>query len=121
MAHSTYSFGDRVSVVWDDAVFGATVINVHLSNAVDVVYTKTGSVGVSLTAAEHILQLMGEDGKIKEKPLVVQNVKVRVYLNRSELQGRCSVCLHECFLRNVYLSALIQHAILGVCCTLMQV
>ena len=110
MAQIKYSVGDRVSVVWDDVVFGATIIKAHLNNAVDVVYTKTGSVGVSLTAAEHILQLMGEDGKIKEKPMVVQNVKVRVYLNRSELQGRCSVCLHECFLGNVDLSALIQRA-----------
>ena len=72
MVHFKYSVGDRVSVVWDDAVFDATVIKVHLSNAVDVVYTKTGSVGVSLTAAEHILQLIGEDGRLKVKPEVVK-------------------------------------------------
>ena len=84
MAQYKYSVGDRVRVVWQGFVDAdATVIKVHLSNAVDVVYAKTGTVGVSLTAAEHILELMDvEDGKPKEKkPVIVKKVKVRVCLN----------------------------------------
>ena len=112
MAQYKYSVGDRVRVLRnyaDETLFDGAVIKVHTDRSVDVVYDKSGNVGVSLTAAEHILQVMG-DGKIKEKSMVVQNVKVRVYLNRNELQGRRSVCLHECFLGNVDLSALIQRA-----------
>ena len=71
MAQYKYSVGDRVRVVWQGFVDAdAKVIKVHASNAVDVLYTKAGTVGVALTAAEHILELMGD---------VVQ---VRVYLNR---------------------------------------
>ena len=107
--------------VTDVALSDGAVTKVHPSGAIDVAYDVDGSVGLSLTKEKDIFQVVGEDRKVKEKPVVVKKVKVRVYLNRIELQGRCSVCLHECFLRNVCLSALIQHAILGVCCTLMQV
>ena len=62
------------TVLWGDAVYDATVITVHASNAVDVVYTINGSIGLSL-AAEHNRQLKGEDGNPKEKPVVVKKVK----------------------------------------------
>ena len=67
MAQHKYSVGDRVRVLWEDAVYGAAVITVHGNGAVDVVYTISGSIGLSLTAAEHILQLMGQDGNPKKK------------------------------------------------------
>ena len=62
MAHFKYSVGDRVRVlreITDEAFFDGVVIKVHLRGAGAVKYAKTGTVGVSLTAAEHILQLMG--------------------------------------------------------------
>ena len=90
MAQHKYSVGDRVRVLWEDAVYSAAVTKVHDNRAVDVVYDKTGNVGVALTAAEHILQLMGEDGKPKEKPMVVKKAKVRVHLNRCS-QVACRV------------------------------
>ena len=76
MAQHKYSVGDRVRVLWKDVVYNAAVLTVHDNGAVDVVYAISGSIGLSLTAAEHILQLMGEDGKPKEKLAK----KVRVYL-----------------------------------------
>ena len=78
MAQYKYSVGDRVRVVWEDAVYDAAVITVHANNAVDVVYAVSGCIGLSLTAAEHVLQLVGGDGKPKEKPEVIKQVKVRV-------------------------------------------
>ena len=62
-----YSVGDWVRVLWEDTVYDAAVIKVHSNGAVDVLYDKTGNIGASLTAAEHILQLMGEDGKPNTK------------------------------------------------------
>ena len=78
MAHCKYSVGDRVRVLWEDAMYNAAVITAHDNGAVDVVYTISGSIGLSLTAAEHVLQLMGEDGNLKGKPEVIKQVKVRV-------------------------------------------
>ena len=82
MAQYKYSVGDQIRVLWEDAMYHAAVITVHGNGAVDVVYTISGSIGLSLTAAEHILQLMGEDGNPKEKPEVIKKVKVRVYISR---------------------------------------
>ena len=80
MAQYKYSVGDRVRVVWQGFMDAdATVIKVHASNAVDVLYDKSGTVGVSLTAAEHILELMDvEDGKPKEEKPVIVKVKVSI-------------------------------------------
>ena len=81
MAQYKYSVGDRVRVLRnyaDETLFDGAVIKVHTDRSVDVVYDKSGNIGVSLTAAEHILQLLGEDGNPKEKPTIVKKVKVRV-------------------------------------------
>ena len=78
MAQYKYSVGDRVQVLWEDAVYHAAVITVHGNGAVDVVYTISGSIGLSLTAAD----MMGEDGNPQEKPEVMKKVKVRVYISR---------------------------------------
>ena len=66
-----YSVGDKVSLLWEDAVFDAAVIKVHSNGAVDVAFKKDGSIGKNLTKAENILQLLGEDWKKKEKPKAV--------------------------------------------------
>ena len=73
MAQLQYSVGDRMRVSLGGVVYNAAVIKVHVGDAIDVVFAKAGNVGVSLTAAGHILELelMGLDV-----------VKVRVYLNR---------------------------------------
>ena len=66
MAQHKYSVGDRVRVLWKDAVYDAAVIKVHANRSVDVAYTKTDSVGVILTKEDHILQMTGggeEKGK----------------------------------------------------------
>ena len=81
MAQYKYSVGDRVRVlreITDDALSDGAVIKVHPSGAIDVAYDVDGSVGLSLTKGKDIFQLMGEDGKVKEKPVVVKKVKVRV-------------------------------------------
>ena len=70
MAQQQYSVGDRVRVSLGGAVYNAAVLNVHANRAVDVVFAKAGNVGVSLTAAGHILEL----------ELMGLDVKVRVYL-----------------------------------------
>ena len=81
MAQYKYSVGDRVRVlreITDDALSDGAVIKVHSSGAIDVAYDDDGSVGLSLTKEKDIFQLVGEDGKMKEKPVVVKKVKVRV-------------------------------------------
>lgn len=56
-----------MSLLWEDALFDAAVIKVQSSGAVDVAFKKDGSIGKKLTKAEHILELVGEDGKEKGK------------------------------------------------------
>ena len=100
MAAYKYSVGDRVRVVWQGFVDAdAKVIKVHASSAVDVLYAKTGTVGVALTAAEHILELMGD---------VVQ---VRLYLNRcSRVTCRVVQCAYaRLFASHFLLSVLTLH------------
>ena len=72
MAQQQYSAGDRVRVSLGGAVYTAAVIKVHVGDADDAVFAKAGNVGVSLTAANHILEL----------ELMGEVVQVRVYLNR---------------------------------------
>ena len=74
-----FSIGDRVRVlreITDDALSDGAVIKVHPSGAIDVAYDVDGSVGLSLTKGKDIFQLMGEDGKVKEKPIVAKKPKV---------------------------------------------
>ena len=53
---TVYLIGDRVKVLWKDALYGATVIKVHPIGKVDVVYDVDGTVGAFLTAAAHGLK-----------------------------------------------------------------
>ena len=73
-----YAIG--VKVLWnnDDVPFDSTVINVHPSGTVDVVFDVDGGVGRRLTKAEHIYELRGEDSKKKEKPKAVGGKKRKI-------------------------------------------
>ena len=82
MAQYKYSVGDRVRVLWEDALCDGGVTKVHPSGAIDVAFDKAGSIGVSLSATEHIFQPLGEDGKPKKKQEVVKKAKVRVRILR---------------------------------------
>ena len=75
MAQQQYSAGDRIRVSLAGAVYNAAVIKVHVGDADDVVFAKAGNVGVSLTAAGHILELELID-------LDVVKVRVSSDLNR---------------------------------------
>ena len=83
MAQYKYSVGDRVRVLWEDALCDGGVSKVHPSGTIDVALDKTGSVDASFSAAERtLINALGEDGKPKEKLKVVKKVKVRAYHNR---------------------------------------
>ena len=60
-----YSVGDRVEVLREDEPFDAEVIQLHVSDTVDVPYDINDSVGVHLTAKDHGLKL------VPEKPVAV--------------------------------------------------
>ena len=99
MAQHKYSVGDRVRVLWEDALCDGGVTKVHPSGAIDVAFDKTGSIGVSLSATKHIFHPLGEDGNpLKPKePVVVKKVKVRVCIFTGVLMwhaGRCSVRMY---------------------------
>ena len=94
MAQQQYSVGDRVRVSLGSAVYTAAVIKVHVGDANDVVFAKAGNVGVSLTAAGHILEL----------ELMGLDVKVRVYLNRcSRVTCRVVQCAYACLFASQFL------------------
>ena len=83
-------------MLWKDALYDGAVIKVHPSGAVDATFDVNGNVGRSLTKAENILELLGEDGKKKEKPAVVGGKKRKRKVcsangcfNQSEVRGLC--------------------------------
>ena len=79
----------------EGAMYTAAVIKVHVGDADDAVFAKAGNVGVSLTAANHILEL----------ELIGNVVQVRVYLNRcSRVTCRVVQCvfMHDCLRCNFY-------------------
>ena len=85
MAQQQYSVGGRVRVSLGGAVYTAAVIKVHVGDANDAVFAKAVNVGVSLTAANHILEL----------ELMGEVVQVRVYLNRCS-RVTCKVATFVC-------------------------
>ena len=94
MAQQQYSVGDRVRVSLGGVVYTAAVIKVHVGDANDVVFAKAGNVGVSLTAAKHILEL----------ELMGEVLKVRVYLNRcSRVTCRVVQCAYACLFASQFL------------------
>ena len=52
-----------VEVRWQTKTFDAAVIHVRSAGKMDVVYAIDGSVGIFLTAEEHGLKLLGDEGK----------------------------------------------------------
>ena len=89
-----YIIGDRVRVVWLCRVYTAVVIKVHPSDAVDVVYDLDNSVGVSLTAAEHILEVVEGETDAYGVAAGTPKEKVRVYLTVffGDIQGGVMSC-----------------------------
>ena len=85
MAQLQYSVGDRMRVSLGGAMYTAAVIKVHVGDADDAVFAKAGNVGVSLTAANHILEL----------ELMGEVVQVRVYLKRCS-RVTCKVATFVC-------------------------
>ena len=93
--------------VTDDALSDGAVIKVHSSGAIDVAYDVDGSVGLSLTKEKDIFQLVGEDGKLKEKekPIVKKKAKVSAWVcvggALRYYAGGCRVCMHVYILRTL--------------------
>ena len=74
-------------------VYNAAVIKVHVGDADDVVFAKAVNVGVSLTAANHILEL----------ELMGDVVQVRVYNRCSRVTCKVVQCAYACLFASHFL------------------